>query len=91
MNFIATTTSIPTRSLIIQRPKRQRPQAQAETRTKMADSFILPVLQCECLEVVDINGARTIVWKDKDGTVYHQDCSVMYPGNPGRSDFYVVA
>ena len=55
------------------------------------DVVAIPVLDCECLAVLDIDGARTIVYRHEiDGTIYHQDCSVMYPGNPGRSDFYKV-
>ena len=63
----------------------------APERTKLKADFVLPVLSCECVEVKTIEDAKTIVWKHSEsGQIYHQDCSVVHPDNPGRSDFYLV-
>ena len=54
------------------------------------ENFILPVFNLTCIDVTDIQGARTIVWEHENGTVYHQDCSTVIPGHPGASIIYQV-
>lgn len=61
-------------------------------RNQMPDNFIVPILSCTCLEVVEIDGARNIVWQDDNtGTVYHQDCTTPHPAGIGSCYVYVVS
>lgn len=91
--FIGLSSRTPQRTLNLPRRSRKvQPEPKPEPkRTLLFPSFVLDHFNCECVDVTDIEGARTIVWKHNDGTIYHQDCSVVHPGNPGRSDFYIVS
>lgn len=59
-------------------------------RVKMENNFIVPVLDCKCVEVTEIERARTIVWEHPDGTIYHQDCTTPHPNGVGSSFVYKV-
>ena len=67
-----------------------RQQNSEVKRELMPDDWHFPCLRAECLDVVDIEGIRTIIW-GLDGKVYHQDCTTPHhSGSVGKSYFYLI-